>query len=200
MTDEDGREDVARAGEMHGNLGVRQLEILACEMVEAHHAVLAVDHYTCNYHRLGSRLAECVNHAARLGSRHPFRHIGRIRQITSLGVVGIDEMSHRDHLEHAADGGRSHAIVEFTLIAHDRVDEDDGAAGRLLLAIGRHDARLTLRDNESRGDGVEAETQFLPHGEDTRDIVGGIEDIELAVVERVGHQCRGQVIHRQAHI
>ncbi len=169
-------------------------------MVVAHDTGLPVDPDRRDEHRLAADGPQAVDQGHGLLMAHALGVIAGAREIASLGVVGVDEIGHGDHLAHALDGGRRHTVVELSLVAHDGVHIDGGTVGGLLTAILRHDARLPLRSDEARGDGVVAEAESLPHGKDTRDVVGGVEEVELAIVERVGHDGCRQVVGGVAHI
>ena len=123
-----------------------------------------------------------------------------VREIAGLGVVGEDQVSYSDHLQHALDGGRRHAIVQFSFVAHDRVYEYRRAVGCLLLAVCRDDLGLSLRSDEARGDGIEAKAQLLPNWKNALDVVGGVKNVELAIVQRIAYQSGRQVIGGEPHI
>ena len=61
IADKHGREEVASAGEVNGNLAIRQDEVLIVKMVVAHYGSLAVNAYTRDKHRLGTNLSQGVN-------------------------------------------------------------------------------------------------------------------------------------------
>ena len=162
--------------------------------------MLTFYHHTGDDDRLGSKLTQGIDQLVGFVHGHAILLIFRIGKIARLGVIGIDEVSHRQHLAHAVDGRGSDTIVEFSLIAHNGIDEDGGAFTCLVTAVLRHDAGLSLRGNEARGNGIELKSQFLPYRKYALDVVGGVEDIELAIVKRVGNQSRGQVVDGKSHI
>ena len=109
-------------------------------------------------------------------------------------------MCHTDHLAHAFHTVFRHAIVEFSFVAHDGIHEDERAPLCLFPTIVGHHLGLSLRTDKACGDGIESEAQFFPNRKDALHIVGGLHDIELSVVQRIGNQRRGHVIDRIAHI
>ena len=54
--------------------------------------------------------------------------------------------------------------------------------------------------HQSCTDGIETESQFLPHGQCTSYIFRGVLDIELSIVESIRHKCCRQTIRRNAQI
>ena len=109
-------------------------------------------------------------------------------------------MCHTDHLAHAFHTVFRHAIVEFSFVAHDGIHKDERAPFGLFTTIGGYHLGLSFRTDKTSGDGIERESQFFPNRKDALHIVGGFHDIELPVVQRIGDQSRGHVIHRIAHI
>ena len=109
-------------------------------------------------------------------------------------------MGYAHHLAHAFYRLTCDSVVELSLITHYRVDEYHRARGSLLAAVVGYHARLTLRCHEARRYGVEGEPQLAPHGKDTFYIVGCLKNVELAVVERVRHKCRRQIVSGMTHV
>ena len=72
------------------------------------------------------------------------RLVGTVGQIAGFGVVGITQMGHAEHFAHGVDGGRRDAVIQLSLVTHDRIHIDDGAFGGLLHAITGNNARLKL--------------------------------------------------------
>ena len=194
MTDEDGREDVAGAGEMHGNLIVAELEIVVVCGVVAHHRGLPVDGNARDKHAFRADLPQAVDELPGLVLVHATGPVGCAGEVAGFGEVGIAQVGHGEHLLHAVDGVGRDAGVELSLVAHDGVHVDGGAVCVLLLTVVGHDVGLLFRHDEACGDGVEVESQLFPHGKHTFYIFGGVENVEFAIVEGVAHECRGQVV------
>ena len=200
MADEDGREYVARAMKEPGNLMILQVEIGIIVMVVAHHGILPLDLTTGNEQGLTADAAHPVYQLFCLHPRDAFHLDGGIGEITGLGIVGEGEVGHADHLPHEFHLTFGHAIVEPSAIAEDGIDEDGGAQCALFSAIASHEFGLFLAEHQARADGVEAEAQFLPDGQGASDIVGGVLDIKLPVVECVRHEGCGQAIGRNPQV
>src|SRR3712207_9085021 len=96
--------------------------------------------------------------------------VGGFREIAGLRVVRITQMGHTEHGSHRVDGGRSYAVVQLSLIAHDGIDEDGGALGGLLQAVTGDNVGLELGNNEAGGYRVERETYLFPNGEHAFDV------------------------------
>ena len=92
MTIDDGREDVARAWEMHWYLIVSKEEILILLMIIACHSVLTIHQHTRDKHRLGAYLTEAVYEQACLFLCSTFYLVFGIGEITRLGIVWEDEI------------------------------------------------------------------------------------------------------------
>ena len=185
---------------MYRYLLVGQCEVGILIGMVAHHRGLSVDTDAGDEHRAGTDAAQLVDERAGPRSVHAVCTVGGVGEIAGFCIVGISEMGHGHHLAHAVDGGGGHAIVQVSFITHDGVYKHRGALRGLLHAVVGHDACLTLRHDESRGDGVETETQLLPHRKNARDIVGGVQNVEFPIVECVRHKGCGQVVDGQSHI
>ena len=59
---------------------------------------------------------------------------------------------------------------------------------------------LYTSGQKARGDAVKGEAQLLPGVDGPHHVVGGIQDAEGPIVQRVGHQGGGQVVHTVPHI
>ena len=94
-------------------------------------------------------------------------------------------MGHTDHLAHALHGCFRYTVIQFSLVAHDRIYEDHRTVGSLLTTVGSHNLCLSLTGNETGGNGIKSETEFLPHGEYTFYIIRSVHDIELPIVEGI---------------
>ena len=68
------------------------------------------------------------------------------------------------------------------------------------MAEVRNDARLFLGHDKAGRDGVELKAELLPDGEALAHVLGGVVDVELGIVERIGHKCRRQVVDAVAHV
>ena len=185
---------------MNGYFCIRQDEILAVVVVEADNRRLTLDGNARYQHRLGTNLPQLVYQHASLLVRHANLVVLESRQITSLRVVRVNQVGHRNHLLHARYRGRRNAIVQLPLIAHDGVNKRDGAVVGLFATIVGHHLRLSLRGDESRGDGTKREAEFLPYGKHADDVVGGVEQVKLPVIQRIRYERRGQVVSGNAHV
>lgn len=68
------------------------------------------------------------------------------------------------------------------------------------MAEVRDDARLFLGHDKAGRDGVELKAELLPDSEALADILRGVVDVELGVVERIGNEGRRQVVNAIAHV
>ena len=100
-------------------------------------------------------------------------------------------------MPHKANRGLGHARIELAVVAHDGVDEHLGALLRTAVAKVRDDARLFLGHDKAGRDGVELKAELFP---DSEALLGGVVDVELGIVERIGHKCRRQVMDTVAHV
>ena len=200
VADENGRENVARAREVNGNLRIDMGEPSVGQVVVADDGRLAVDGDGGDEHRLRTDLAQLLHQLAGLLCRDALGAVGLVREVARLCVVGVAEVGHGEHFPHAVDGRRRHAVVEFALVAHDGIDEDGRPRGLLLTAVAGDEIGLLLRHDKSRRDGVEVEAQLLPYRKHPLDIVGRVQEVELAVVERVAHDGGREVVDGHSHV
>ena len=210
MTDEDGREDIARAVESLGYLVVVDAEIGTFgdflseteRLVAAStdDAAVAVDAGAGDQSRPGSKGNEAVEHAAGLRPIHAFGAERNASEVARLGVVGESEVGHADHFAHEFHLVLAHTVVEMATVAHDRVDKNGGALTAELTAVGRHQPGLFLTEHQPRTHCIETEAQLAPHGDGATHVLGGFKHIELAIVERIRHQGGGQVEGSMTHV
>ena len=52
----------------------------------------------------------------------------------------------------------------------------------------------------SSRDGVELKAEFFPDGKTLTHVLGGVVDVELGIVERIGHKCRRQIVDTVTHV
>ena len=194
-------EDVARTGEVHGHLVEGNGEVLARLGVVTHHGVDVVHLGARDDHRLRTQATHGIHQRrCTLGGESVLHVDGRASQQTCLSVVG-----HRDVClchEPAHEGNRAlgHAGIQRAVVAHDGVDEHAHALGRLALAELGDDAGLLLGHDEAGGHRVKREAQLVPDGQRLLYVVGRVVDEEVGVVERVGHEGRGQVVQTESHV
>ena len=62
------------------------------------------------------------------------------------------------------------------------------------------DARLFLRNDKTGGDGIELKAQLFPDSKAFTHVFGSVVNIELGVIERIGHQGRRQVMNAITHV
>ena len=185
---------------MNGNFLIGQLEIGVLIMVVAYHRWLAIYQDTRNQRTLGSNLTKFIKqHPSFLGI-DASRIISAICQVGCLRIIRENKIRNSYHFTHTVHTFWSDAIVELSLITHDRVYEDNSTPQSLLLAVIGYHPCLTLTTDKTCGDSIKRETQFFPNRKDTLHIVGGFHNVELTVVQRIRHQCRGHIIDRIAHI
>ena len=103
-------------------------------------------------------------------------------------------------MPHKANRGLGHARIELAVVAHDGVDEHLGTLLRATVAEVRNDARLFLGHDKAGRDGVELKAELLPDGEALAHVLGGVVDVELGIVERIGNERRWQVVDAVAHV
>ena len=135
---------------------------------------------------------------AGFGPGHPVGSEGDVGQEASLGVVGEGEVGDSHHLAHKLHLSVGDAVIEAAAVAHDGVDEYFGALLVLPGAVVGHDACLFFTEHQSGAYRIEAEAQPLPDRERAAHVVGGLHDVEVAVVEGVGDECCGEVIDGMA--
>ena len=118
---------------------------------------------------------------------------GRIAEVMPV-VEGISERTgnpwksqvrHRHHAPHDFDLLHRKAVVEASAVAHHGIDEDFRAFGGLLAAIVADELRLRLGIHIACANGVAAESELLPDGQRSANIVGSVEYVEKAVVKGV---------------
>ncbi|CDA35302.1 unknown [Collinsella sp. CAG:166] len=197
--DEHCRERVARAWEIDRDQVEGNREVLPRHVIVTDDGVRAVDHSARNDHRLGAQRAHGVHKDAGLVGRDLLcnRCIG---EQTGLGVVGNRVVGALEQVPHEADRGLGHTGVELAVVAHDGVDEHLGALLRAAVTEVRNDTRLFLGHDKAGRDGVELKAEFLPDGETLTHVLRGVVDVELGIVERIGHQRRRQVVDAVAHM
>ena len=168
-------------------------------MVVADDGTRPVDLGTRNDHRLGAQREHSIHERTSLIGRNLFCH-RRIGEQTRLGIVGHRVVGALDQAAHKADGRLGHASVEPAVVGHDGVDKHLGALLRAAVAKVRDDACLFLGHDKAGRDGVEFKAELLPDGETLADILRGVVDVELGVVERIGNEGRRQVVDAIAHV
>ena len=154
----------------------------------------AVDAGAGNQDVASTQCGEGIEHAARLVPRHALLAVGGVGEEAGFGEVGEGEVGLGHHLSHELDLALRDAVVEASAVAHDGVDVYGGAVGARLAAEVPDQPRLLLAEHQAGAYGVEAEAQLAPHGQRAAHVASGVEDIEVAVVQRVGHQRGGQVV------
>ena len=168
-------------------------------MVVTGNRVRAIDHGARNDHRLGTQLAHGVHKGAGLFGRNLLgnRPIGKQAR---LGIVGHRVVCALQQVPHKANRGLGHARIELAVVAHDGVDEHLGALLRTAVAKIRDDARLFLGHDKAGRDGVELKAEFFPDGKTLTHVLRGVVDVELGIVERIGHKCRRQIVDTVTHV
>ena len=168
-------------------------------MVVTDDDIRTVDHSARNDHRLGAQGAHGIHKNAALIGRDLLGN-GRIGKQARLGVVWHRIVGALEQAAHETDRGLGHAGVELAVVAHDGVNEHLGALLRATVAEVRNDARLFLGHDKAGGDGVELKAELLPDGEALAHVLGGVVDVELGIVERIGNERRWQVVNAIAHM
>ena len=168
-------------------------------MVVTDDDIRTVDHSARNDHRLGAQGTHGIHESAALIGRDLLGN-GRIGEQARLGIVWHRIVGALEQAAHETDRGLGHAGVELAVVAHDGVDEHLGALLRTAVAKVRDDARLFLGHDKAGRDGVELKPELLPDSEALAHVLGGVMDVELGIVERIGHQRRRQVVDAIAHV
>ena len=89
---DDAGEDVAGAWELNGDFFVGQEEILFCKMIEANHGMLPLYDARGDEHGMGTDGSQFIYQFIGFLLRDSLFLVFRIRQQTSLGIVGKTEM------------------------------------------------------------------------------------------------------------
>ena len=124
---DDAGEDVAGARELNGDFFVGQEEILFCKMIETYHGMLTLYDARGDEHGVGTDGSQFIYQFIDFLLRDSLFLVFRIRQQTSLGIVGKTEMRYAQHLLHASHGTLTGSTIELAVIAHHGIHIDVGA-------------------------------------------------------------------------
>ena len=185
MADEKGGKEVARAVILAGDFLVVEAEKFVVEMVETDDAMLSADDATGDEHRFCADFVQFSEHLAGFVPRDAVFLIGNVGEQGGLGVVGESQIRHSHHAPHNLDLLHRKTVVEASAVAHHGIDEDFRAFGGLFAAVVADELRLFLGIHIARTNGIAAESELLPDGQRSSDVVGGVEYVEKAVIKGV---------------
>ena len=185
MADEKGGKEVARAVILAGDFLVVKAEKIVVEVVETDDTVLSVDDATGDESRFRADFVQFSEHLAGFVPLDAIFLIGNVREQGGFGIIRKSQVSHRHHAPHNLDLLHRKAVVEASAVAHHGIDEDFRAFGGLFAAVVADELRLRLGIHIARANGIAAESELLPDGQRSSDVVGGVEYVEKAVIKGV---------------
>ena len=169
-------------------------------MIIAGHRILTIDLTTRNQCRQAADATQFVKQRTSLFPGNTLHVDRRIRQVAGLGIVREGQMGHGDHFTHQFHLPIGHTVVEPSAITENRIHKDRCSQSPLFLTVAGHKFGLFFTEHQTCTDGIKREPEFFPDWQRPTDIIGGILNIKLPVIEGVRHQGRRQTISRNTQI
>ena len=141
-------------------------------MVIPYHGVISIHTCAGDNHGFSANLPQPVNQIPGLFLCDAVLFVRHPGQVHGFRVVGHDIVRNFGEPAHMSYGLLRNPIIEFSLIPHDGIHENQCPVPRLLPAILRDYPCLKLRHNKTSRNRVKTEPQFLPYANGIPDVTG----------------------------